>query len=107
VEPDPDRIVVNEGDVVVTETDGKFAEVVSTQHHEMIADEPARYGGANTSPTPYEYLLGALGVLYDHNNTNVRYPKEATGAPHLGTLKSREDTCARLRATRNNRRENG
>ena len=60
-EPDPDRIVVNEGDVVVTETDGKFAEVVSTQHHEMIADERARYGGANTSPTPYEYLLGALG----------------------------------------------
>ena len=61
VEPDPDRIVVNEGNVVVTETDGKFAEGVSTQHHEMIADEPARYGGANTGPTPYEYLLGALG----------------------------------------------
>ncbi len=49
--------------VVVTETgDGKFANVVVTKSgHIVSADEPEAMGGNNTGPTPYDFLLAALG----------------------------------------------
>ncbi|MDD9879054.1 MAG: alpha/beta fold hydrolase [Magnetovibrio sp.] len=52
------------GTVVVQETGaGKFANAVSVGGvHALKADEPVTYGGTDTGPTPYDYLLTALGA---------------------------------------------
>ena len=38
----------------------KYRVDISVRSHTVLADEPAHVGGADTGPTPYEYLLGAL-----------------------------------------------
>ena len=50
--------------VVVAETgDGKFINAVVTgAGHILKADEPESVGGDNTGPTPYDFLLAALGA---------------------------------------------
>jgi uncharacterized OsmC-like protein len=49
-------------DVIVRGTaSGFLQEVVSGKHH-LRADEPVTVGGADAAPSPYEYLLIALGV---------------------------------------------
>ena len=50
--------------VVVGETgDGKFTNVVVTgSGHIISADEPEAVGGDNSGPTPYDFLLAALGA---------------------------------------------
>ena len=52
------------GSVVVQETgEGKFANAISVGGvHALRADEPLTYGGNDTGPTPYDYLLTALGA---------------------------------------------
>jgi len=40
---------------------GFLQEVVSGNHH-LRADEPVTVGGADAAPSPYDYLLIALGV---------------------------------------------
>jgi len=52
------------GSVVVQETgEGKFANAISVGGvHALRADEPVTYGGNDTGPTPYDYLLSALGA---------------------------------------------
>ncbi len=49
--------------VVVSETRrGKFDQVVVVgDRHRLIADEPVAYGGLDTGPGPYDYLLAGLG----------------------------------------------
>lgn len=36
-------------------------QLVTAGEHQFRADEPREQGGDGTAPTPYEYLLGALG----------------------------------------------
>lgn len=50
------------GTVVVTEKDGGWAQVVNAGRHTLYGDEPAKYGGTDTGPSPYDYLLVALGT---------------------------------------------
>jgi len=53
-----------EGEVAVAENgEGKFAQVVSVGgRHVLRADEPLSYGGDDTGPGPYDYLLAGLGA---------------------------------------------
>ena len=50
--------------VVVSEAGtGKFAQAISVRgKHQLTADEPEAYGGADTGPNPYEYLTAGLGA---------------------------------------------
>ena len=52
------------GEVVVAETgEGKFTQIVRVGRHALRADEPASIpGGLDTGPSPYDYLLAALGA---------------------------------------------
>ena len=52
---------VNHAVVVEESGDGPYAQFVSVGHHIMGEDEPERFGGHDTGPAPYEYLLAALG----------------------------------------------
>ncbi|HKJ04626.1 MAG TPA: alpha/beta fold hydrolase [Geopsychrobacteraceae bacterium] len=45
---------------VSTAHDGFFTELFAN-HHALVADEPTEYGGTDRGPTPYDYLLAALG----------------------------------------------
>jgi uncharacterized OsmC-like protein/alpha-beta hydrolase superfamily lysophospholipase len=51
------------GAVVVRETRaGRFQQAVTVGPHRFLADEPVRSGGLDTGPSPYDYLLAALGA---------------------------------------------
>jgi uncharacterized OsmC-like protein len=47
------RVVVRTGEDLRTETEAGG--------HELVADEPTNLGGTDAGPTPYDYLLAALG----------------------------------------------
>ena len=49
----------NSGVVVCTES--ALCTEVKVNGHALVADEPAALGGTDAGPTPYEYLLAALG----------------------------------------------
>lgn len=52
-----------EGEVEVTETSaGLLTNRVRAGRHVLMADEPQRLGGNDSGPTPYDYLLAALGT---------------------------------------------
>jgi len=50
-----------EDDWVVARTGTALRTDVTANGYALVADEPASLGGTNTGPTPYEYLLAALG----------------------------------------------
>jgi putative redox protein len=51
-----------EGEVVVQETGGgTFQNAIRSGRHRLQADEPAAAGGTDTGPSPYDFLLMALG----------------------------------------------
>jgi uncharacterized OsmC-like protein len=52
----------NPPEVVVHGTGAVFLqEIVTGGKHHLKADEPTDVGGTDTAPTPYDYLLAALG----------------------------------------------
>ncbi|CAN5907882.1 hypothetical protein BH11PSE3_BH11PSE3_17000 [soil metagenome] len=55
--PTPPGIVI-----VEDRTIGPFAETIRTGPFVLAADEPVSGGGTDTGPSPYEYLLSALGA---------------------------------------------
>ena len=60
VDLSPDEQPPTEGDVV-THTEDAYRTEVTAGRHALVADEPESVGGADAGPTPYDYLLAALG----------------------------------------------
>jgi putative redox protein len=50
-----------DNDRVLVRTGGGFYTEITAGKHTLAADEPASVGGTDKGPTPYDYLLGALG----------------------------------------------
>ena len=48
--------------VVVRGSAAGFAQEIVAGPHRMTADEPVSVGGTDTGPTPYDFLLAALGA---------------------------------------------
>lgn len=59
---EPPAPEVPSGNVWVGEGNRKFLRDVHSDDHHWLADEPARVGGDNLGPDPYEHLLAALGA---------------------------------------------
>jgi uncharacterized OsmC-like protein len=53
--------VSREGEVVVRGGGSAFAQTIETGSHRLLADEPAAHGGTDAGPTPYDFILAALG----------------------------------------------
>jgi putative redox protein len=49
------------GWVTARTTQTRYTTTITVRGFELVADEPADAGGDDSGPTPYEYLLGALG----------------------------------------------
>ncbi len=75
VEPEPapaqalapdGRVAASEGPAepgtVVTRTGEGYRTEVRARGHRLLADEPVSAGGADSGPSPYEYLVTALGA---------------------------------------------
>jgi uncharacterized OsmC-like protein/pimeloyl-ACP methyl ester carboxylesterase len=59
--PEPDMAPL-EGVLVEETHNGKFEQAIIAGSHRYIADEPVSAGGNGAGPSPYEYLLAALGA---------------------------------------------
>jgi putative redox protein len=40
----------------------RYAQVIDTGQHMLAADRPKKFGGADSGPGPYSFLLAALGT---------------------------------------------
>src|SRR5216684_4348030 len=83
--------------VVVRGSGAGFAQEVAARPHRMAADEPVSVGGTDTGPTPYDFLLAALGAC---TSITVGMYARRKGSPLEKvsvTPATLEDPCFRLR----------
>jgi uncharacterized OsmC-like protein len=52
---------ITSADVIVWGEGGAFAQQIAAGRHRLRADEPTNVGGTDTGPSPYDFLLSALG----------------------------------------------
>ena len=52
---------VASADVIVWGEGGTFAQQIAAGRHRLKSDEPESVGGSDTGPSPYDFLLAALG----------------------------------------------
>jgi putative redox protein len=55
------RAAVEPGTVIVHGSAAGFAQEIAAGRHSLTADEPITVGGTDTGPTPYDFLLAAIG----------------------------------------------
>lgn len=68
--------------VLVAETgEGNYANRVEVNGHTLRADEPREAGGGDTGPSPYDFLLAALGAC---TSMTLRMYAERRGWPLEG-----------------------
>lgn len=76
------RVTATEtGVVVVRGGPTGFAQEIRSGNHELKADEPTEFGGTDTGPSPYDYLLAALGSC---TSMTLRMYADRKGWPLLG-----------------------
>jgi putative redox protein len=52
---------ITSADVIVWSEGGTFAQQIAAGRHLLTGDEPKSVGGSDTGPSPYDFLLAALG----------------------------------------------
>jgi putative redox protein len=52
---------ITSADVIVWGEGGTFAQQIAAGRHRLKSDEPDNAGGTDTGPSPYDFLLAALG----------------------------------------------
>src|SRR5436305_6253546 len=57
----PSSTAATSPEVIVHGKSGSFSQEIIAGKHHLSADEPLAVGGKNAAPTPYDYLLTALG----------------------------------------------
>lgn len=101
------------GEVVVEETgEGKFTQRIAVGRHILDADEPESAGGLDLGPSPYDFLLAALGActsmtlrLYAERKglalerTRVTLSHERIHAEDCATCETKEGKIDRIRRT--------